>query len=222
MSRTDGVEATPGYFTSRYRDYERQNPPRKLDHYLDVVDRLAPQPAALLDIGCGRGAFLERAALRHPEWALNGTDVSHEGIDATQARVPHARLALASAEAKPHAEGSFDVITAWDVVEHVESLDDVASAVDSMLRPGGVFVFVVPVYDGVLGPLINRLDKDPTHIHKEGRAFWLNWAAQHFEVLEWHGIFRYLIGAGPYVHYPTGRLRRQATAVLVYCRRSLR
>ena len=60
-----------------------------------------------------------------------------------------------------------------------------ASHVRSLLRPGGLFVFVVPTYDGPLGPIVHLLDRDPTHIHRTNRKFWLDWAARHFDVQEW-------------------------------------
>lgn len=221
MSRSDNTESTPDYFDSEYRDYERQNPTRKLDHYVDVLERHAIHSTDLLDIGCGRGAFLERAAFRHPEWSLQGSDISPQGLAVTEGRVRTASLTLSPADVRTCPDESVDIVTAWDVVEHVDSLSDVAVTVDAALRTDGVFAFVVPVYDGILGGVVQRLDKDPTHVHKKSRGFWLDWAAEHFEIVEWHGIFRYLVG-GYYIHLPTGRLRRQATAILVVCRRSPR
>lgn len=88
-----------------------------------------------------------------------------------------------------------------------------------MLKPGGLFLFVVPVYDGVTGKIVNRLDRDPTHIHKRGRDFWLQWASEGLEILDWHGIFRYLVAGRWYAHLPTRRLRRQASAILVACQK---
>jgi 2-polyprenyl-3-methyl-5-hydroxy-6-metoxy-1,4-benzoquinol methylase len=150
---------------------------------------------------------------------LHGTDINRQGADATQARVPSATVTVSSAATRSHPAATFDIVTAWDVVEHVESLDRVADSVHSMLRPDGLFLFVVPVYDGLLGEVVERLDKDPTHIHKRGRDFWLDWAAARFEILEWHGIFRYLVAGQWYAHVHTRRLRRQGSAVLITCRK---
>jgi hypothetical protein len=80
-------------------------------------------------------------------------------------------------------------------------------------------VFVVPVYDGPLGWLVRRLDKDPTHVHKMPRNFWLEWAARTFEVVEWLGTYRYLTPLGVYVHFASRRLRRWSPAVAVAARR---
>jgi hypothetical protein len=86
-----------------------------------------------------------------------------------------------------------------------------------MLKPNGLFVFVVPVYDGLAGPAIRRLDKDPTHLHKEPRDAWLEWANQHFDSIEWHGLTRYLFGKF-YFHASTTRFRRHTPAILVAAR----
>ena len=76
-------------------------------------------------------------------------------------------------------EESFDVIAAFDVLEHVPLLDKALMAVKERLVSGGHFIFVVPVYDGPTAPLINALDKDKTHIHRRPPRFWLDWAGAH-------------------------------------------
>lgn len=203
------------YFDLAYRDYELQNPPHKLDHYLAQVDaRVEDGPKDLLDIGCGLGSFLERAELVHPDWTLAGSDIDLEGVSTTQDRVPRATIVQATAEQAPFSADSFDVITAWDVIEHIPHLSAVASEVSRMLRPRGLFMFVVPVFDGITGPIIRRLDKDPTHIHKQSRDNWVGWATSHFDDVEWHGLVRYLVGT-TYLHRPSTRFRGQTPAILV-------
>jgi len=206
------------YFDQAYRNYELQNPARKLDHYLDKIDaRIGSGPKDLLDVGCGLGSFLERAALRHPDWAISGTDIEPEAISQTGRRLPQATIALGSAEQSLFPDDSFDVITAWDVFEHVPDLDALSSSMTHMLRPGGLLTFVVPVYDGVTGPVIRYLDRDPTHIHQWPRQRWVDWATSRFEDVEWHGLLRYLVRR-TYLHFPTVRARRHMPAILVSCR----
>ena len=207
------------YFSANYRDYVEQNPTRKLDHYIEVIERHSRgHNLDILDIGCGLGAFLERAGQQRPDWSLYGTDMDPSGVVATRRLVPEASVISSSASELSHPAASFDVITAWDVVEHVDDLIGVRDAVAVMLRPGGFFHFVVPVYDGLMGPIITRLDDDPTHVHKTSRHFWLDWASERFQVVSWHGIFRYLVMRGLYIHYPTFALKRIAPAILVSCR----
>src|SRR5262249_22002624 len=115
--------------------------------------------------------------------------------------------------------GPFDVITAFDVIEHIPSLDAVAASVHRLLGPSGHFVFVVPVYDGVTGPLIRMLDKDETHVHKDSRDFWLAWASRNFTVIESYGCWRSLGPGFGSVHHPTGFWRRSTPAIGAVARR---
>ena len=205
------------YFETVYRDYSRQNPPRKLRFYRRLVERMAPvgRPPRILDIGCAFGGFL--SAL-DPTWQRYGTDVSQFATDRAADAVPGATFARAGIEEIPFS-GPFDIVTAFDVIEHIPSLEAVASTVRSVLAPNGHFVFVVPVYDGVTGPLIRLLDKDETHVHKRSRDFWLQWARENFALLEWCGIYRYLVPGLGYVHVPTRLGRRFTPAIAVVSRR---
>lgn len=126
-----------------------------------------------------------------------------------------ARVATASADVRPFDSTDFDVITAWDVLEHVNDPDATMANLVSWLAPEGMLAFVVPVYDGPAGPIVSLLDKDPTHLHKMGREFWLELAEKHLSGISWHGIFRYLITPGRYVHRSTRSARRVAPAILV-------
>src|SRR5207247_1900153 len=102
---------------------------------------------------------------------------------------------------------------------HIDDLDALAGEITAHLTDRGIFMFVVPVYDGPLGPLVHALDHDPTHIHKKARRFWLDWANRHFEVVDWWGLVRYLLPIGPYIHWPTRAWRSVAPAIAVVARR---
>ena len=140
--------APTSYFDRAYRDYKAQNSPRKTDHYLDQIEALvAPGRHDLLDIGCGLGSFLRRATERFPNWSLYGSDIELSAVEATQQLVSAATIVRASATESPFPAGSFDVVTAWDVIEHVPDRDAVAASVSQMLRPGGLLRLHDLVYD---------------------------------------------------------------------------
>lgn len=204
------------YFADNYRDYAAQNPAWKLAFYARSIERYAPaaRPLDLLDVGCGLGRFLGFLAARGG-YRLHGTDLSRYAIDENRRAWPGVDFRYAGATERPYPDASFDVVTTLDVIEHVPDLAAVGEAVAGMLRPGGLYVFVVPVYDGLSGPLIRRLDRDPTHVHKRERDFWLAWAAERFEVLGWWGMLRHLLPGGLYLHLPTRLGRRHTPAVLV-------
>jgi SAM-dependent methyltransferase len=205
------------YYRTFYRNYTRQNPPRKLNFYQKLLTShlRQTQSVKLLDVGCAFAAFLNSLP---KSWDRYGIDVSEHSIAAAKAKNPDIQLASATLETVPF-KGPFDAITSFDVIEHIADLDKVAESVSSLLKPGGVFVFVVPVYDGPLGWVVHALDKDPTHIHKTNRDFWLDWASKSFDILEWRGTYRFLTPLGVYLHFPSKILRRFSPAIAVVVRR---
>ena len=201
------------YFDSVYRNYAQQNPPRKLRFYRRLLERHLPKRNSplVLDLGCAFGYFLEAL---NEDYVKVGMDMSHHAIAEAVRRVPHARLAVADCARPPFALRC-DAIVALDVLEHVPALDQACEFIQRSLAPDGVFLFVVPVYDGILGPVVEWLDRDPTHVHKRSRDWWLDWANRNFEVIAWTGILRYLIAPGCYIHLPGRATRQIAPAIAV-------
>jgi SAM-dependent methyltransferase len=203
------------YYNIVYRHYERQNPGYKQAFYRDLILRHCQnQPGRILDVGCAFGGFL---AGMPDSWQRFGIDISSFAIEQGAPKQPKLHLASATLDTNPF-PGPFDVVTSFDVIEHVPNLDRVAASINSLLKPGGLFVFVVPTYDGPLGPVVHLLDRDETHIHKNGRKFWLNWANGQFEIQEWIGLYRFLPPLVPYIHWPSRSLRSFAPAILIAAR----
>jgi SAM-dependent methyltransferase len=201
------------YYEACYRDYARQNPPGKLAFYKSIVESIAAGGPGfrLLDVGCAFGLFLSCV---NPAWKRYGADVSEFAIRQAASRCPEARFFAANVAALP-CKQSFDVIVAFDILEHVRDMDSAAIAIKSRLCAMGCFIFVVPVYDGPTGPLIKLLDHDATHIHRMPRTWWLQWAARHFTLCQWWGMYRYLLPGNIYVHLPTKTFRNFTPAIAV-------
>jgi len=106
-----------------------------------AVERAAGgRPGRVLDIGCGRGRLLE--AFRARGWEVHGTELS-EG----SARHPRALgipVHVGPLEAAPHADGSFDAVTMWHVLEHWPDPAVPLAHAARLLRPGGVLFVGVP------------------------------------------------------------------------------
>lgn len=205
------------YFESVYRDYRSQNPDRKLDFYASLAERAVqarPEPR-VLDIGCAFGLFLAHLDSR---WRKAGIDPSEYAVDRCTRLLPDARIAVGTVETCP-LSGPFDVITAFDVLEHVGDLQGSFDWAIRNLRTGGGLIFVVPVYDGPLGLLVRALDKDPTHVHKSSRRFWLELTSRYLQVVDWWGVFRYLLPGRRYVHWVSRPLRAFSPAIAVLARR---
>jgi SAM-dependent methyltransferase len=210
------VRFDESYYETVYRNYERQNPSRKLAFYRRLVERQlrAAGNPRVLDLGCAFGFFLAALDSRFRKY---GVDASEHAIRQAKSRLPGAGLAIGDCAAPPF-RGPFDAITAFDVMEHIPDLERVWEFAGRALAPGGVLVFAVPVYDGPLGPLVHRLDRDPTHVHKQSRRWWLDKASARFEVIAWTGILRYLAAPCCYLHVPSTVIRSFSPAIAVVAR----
>ena len=216
---TTRSSSAPGeeYYRENYRSYDRQNAPHKLAYYHAQIEqhRDRAQPRCIYDIGCGPGNFLASLGER---WDVFGSDINTFAIERAAARMPAGHFALGAGAVTPLFDRRFPVVTAFDVLEHVPEIEVAGARIVEQVSPGGLFLFVVPVYDGLSGPVITLLDRDPTHVHKRERAFWLDWASRHFELLSWEGVVRYLLPGGAYLHLVTTLLRGHTPAILVACR----
>ena len=112
------------------------------------------QSLRLLDIGCGTGANLPTVAevvLSDPSIPgghVAALDYSPLALEFARQHLGDLPVTLLRGDATkiPFASNSFDVVTMFDVLEHVE--DDAAAVreIFRVLKPGGAFVLSVPAY----------------------------------------------------------------------------
>lgn len=104
-----------------------------------ILGEVTDSPARILDVGCGTGANL---LLLSKYGDAEGVDISDDALAFCRERGLQ-KVKKGAAEELPYADESFDLVSALDVVEH---LDDDLAALKEMkrvLRPGGrVFLFV--------------------------------------------------------------------------------
>lgn len=181
---------------------------------MSIVKRFVPsrkEKPTLLDAGCGYGKFL---ALASKEFRVTGIDPSAYAISEVRKIVPEATLSVSTIE-KFHPGSQLDVITAFDVLEHLEDPRDALDKIHGLLSENGIFVCVVPVYDGPLGTIGGWLDHDSTHLHKWHRSAWLRLFEEKFRLLFRAGIIRYTLPIlGNYVHMSAPWFWRWGQAVL--------
>ncbi|MCZ7569133.1 MAG: class I SAM-dependent methyltransferase [Ardenticatenaceae bacterium] len=111
-----------------------------------LVAKWAPNRSGqrrILDVGCATGVFL---AAGSAEWAKVGVELSPKA--AAFAR-EHFGLTVYEGmlEETPLEAESFDVITMWDVLEHLHDPRRTLARVRHLLRPDGIFIFRVPNFD---------------------------------------------------------------------------
>ncbi len=109
--------------------------------------------ARVLDVGCGMGAF--SAHLPHARYV--GLDpFADSGAPAyvlRQQLVDHAR----------ENPGAYDVVTAFQVIEHVAQPKAFAELLVRLLRPGGVLIVCAPLHPSPLTDIPNFLLNAPPH-----------------------------------------------------------
>jgi SAM-dependent methyltransferase len=99
-------------------------------------------PLNILDVGCGTGANLEMLS---QFGRAEGVDISPEALMFCRERGLE-NVKQGEAESLPYADGSFDLVTGLDVVEHLD--DDIAGLKEMyrVLRADGRALFFVPAF----------------------------------------------------------------------------
>ena len=122
---------------------------RGITKRLDALGRAAQLSGErLLDIGCGDGAYTRRLAGGFQR--VDAIDIQTDLLDAFRATViaepPGVPVAIRemSAERLDYPDGTFDVVTAIEVLEHIEDLDRALREVARVLKPGGTFALTTP------------------------------------------------------------------------------
>jgi SAM-dependent methyltransferase len=106
------------------------------------------QSGALLDLGCSSGSFLE--FIRDQSWKLYGIEMSAECARTAEARTG-AHVFVGDVLNAPFPPESFDVITCFDVLEHLYEPHKVMKRLSEWLKPGGIFYVLVPNVDSAEG-----------------------------------------------------------------------
>lgn len=111
------------------------------------------QPGRLLDVGCAAGFFLDEAQQRG--WQVEGLDVSAFAVGYVQQRfgypVQHGSLTQLD-----HPAESYDLITLWDVIEHVPDPKAYVEKSAQLLRKGGLISLATPDVDSLPARLTGK------------------------------------------------------------------
>jgi SAM-dependent methyltransferase len=102
------------------------------------------QSGALLDLGCSSGSFLE--FLKAEPWKLYGIEMYADCAKRAEAKTG-AQVFVGDILEAPFRRESFDVITCFDVLEHLYQPRRVMTRVGEWLKPGGIFYVSVPNID---------------------------------------------------------------------------
>jgi 2-polyprenyl-3-methyl-5-hydroxy-6-metoxy-1,4-benzoquinol methylase len=106
-------------------------------------------PRRLLDVGCGQGDLLKAAENRG--WEATGIDVSSHAVTTARGRGLDVKKGELTDVALP--ENHFDVITMYEVIEHMPNPRDILLKAHELLKDSGVLVIQTANIDSLRGRL---------------------------------------------------------------------
>lgn len=124
-----------------------------LEALKEDIAPLVPPPASLLDVGCGNGSFV--LAAQEMGYSALGIDIARAGVEIAVRRGANARCI----DFETHEFGiKFDIISMWDVVEHLHDPIIFFRRAHKLLKPGGVLVIKTPSIGKACLQIVRHLD----------------------------------------------------------------
>lgn len=145
------------YFTKLQKDYFSAGLTKELENSLRVKDfenRFENvkkftniKKGKLLDVGCGTGVFLK--IVRDDGWRTKGTEVSRFAAEVGKKKF---NLDIVCNELKEIKlkRASFDIVTGWDLIEHVEEPGELIVEIKRILKNKGFVTFQTTMVDSLL------------------------------------------------------------------------
>jgi SAM-dependent methyltransferase len=129
-----------------------------------ALGRYFPDARTLLEVGCGTGFVLQGIRRAFPHLSLTASDALSQGLAIARARVPDAEIIQQDARALD-AGRRFDVVCAFDVLEHIEHDGQALAGLYAATAPGGGLLVTVPQHPW----LWSRADDFGHHVRRYRR-----------------------------------------------------
>ena len=146
------LDELPAHYPEEYKPYRRDVQSetqftRRIDAQYGLTRRCRqlmkyfPGPGKLLDIGCATGLFLNE--MQGYGWRVRGVELSPYAAE--YARQTFALdVVTGTLETAEFPPDNFDVVTMWDVLEHVTEPKYTLAEIGRVLKPGGMLALSLP------------------------------------------------------------------------------
>lgn len=156
---------------------------RKPFHYIFWKRKLKKliKNGVLLDIGCGKGFFLE---YMNKFYSVVGTDISKYAVLASKELLDNLPLFVADAMHLCFKNEMFDIVTAFDIIEHVRDPEKILKECYHVLKPNGYMVLTTPNMDSIG----RKLKKDKWFGHRDRTHVSLLYPNEWIKLIEENGF----------------------------------
>ena len=113
-----------------------------------ALERYFPEARSFHELGCGSGFVLHGIRTARPQLELSGSELFRSGLEVAGRRLSGIPLLQIDGRALPFTD-EFDVIGAFDVLEHIEEDERVLGELHRAVRPGGGVLITVPQHPGL-------------------------------------------------------------------------
>jgi 2-polyprenyl-3-methyl-5-hydroxy-6-metoxy-1,4-benzoquinol methylase len=104
---------------------------------------LVGRSGRLLDMGSGLGFFL-KAAASHAKWEVYGCEISPAAVKYASEKLGLTNISRTRLEDADLQPNFFDIITMWDVLDHIPQPDPLLKRCHALLKEGGICFIRVP------------------------------------------------------------------------------
>ncbi|MEI6202636.1 MAG: class I SAM-dependent methyltransferase, partial [Enhydrobacter sp.] len=139
--------------------------PARNDMIAWLLRRHFPNARRVLDIGCGTGYVTERCIAELPNACFYATDTSIQGLHVANRALRHKAFLIHLDASNLPFRDAFDLITTFDVLEHIENDRMVLAETLRALKPGGGVLHFVPQHPEFYSPA----DRESRHFRRYGR-----------------------------------------------------
>ncbi len=133
-------------------------------YFLDSINKFAEHRGKLMEIGFGSGSFLK---LAHEQgWDVYGVELSPLNVKQASEELELPNIHYGTVEDAGYPDNLFDVVAAFNFIEHVPDLRATLGQLRRVLRPGGLLVLLCPNISGIYHELVPEVfgDNDPLKI----------------------------------------------------------
>lgn len=120
---------------------------------------------SFMEIGCGTGYVLSCIQKEFPHTEITGAEVFIEGLQYAKLRLPNASFFQMDARRIPFVD-EFDVIGAFDVLEHIKEDEICLQQIHGALHKNGIFLATVPQHPS----LWSAFDERSCHVRRYARG----------------------------------------------------